>query len=399
MLKAFKTELQVNKAQEQLLRQHVGARRFVYNWMLAECIAARERGEKKPSQFDLVKSFRLYKKTLSWYEGVIASRTEEGAARDLHQAFQHFFRRCKQGKGKKGFPKFQRRKEYAGSFNTFGKTIRVTETSITIEKIGKLKLKEYGYIPTGVRITSVTISQRAGRWFVSALCDVEIEKYQPVNEVAGIDLGISHALVISDGTFIDSPKPLKNHLRKLRELNKSLARKTIGSNRRRKALLALSKEHYKIANIRKDFIHKATSYLVKTKQVICLEDLNVSGMIKNHCLAQAISDIGFYEIRRQLEYKALWRGREVVFVDRFYPSSKTCSNCGSIASKMPLSVREWQCPDCGSIHNRDLNAAKNLEIFAMNHMENQNARGVGSSSDNTLSGQPDDETRIQICLE
>ena len=399
MHKAFKTELQVNKAQEQLLRQHVGARRFVYNWMLAECIAARDRGEKRPSAFTLTKRFRSeIRPNLDWYKGIISTRTEEGAARDLNQAFQDFFRRCKQGKGKKGFPKFQRRKEYSGSFATFG-YIRSTTNSVTIERVGKLTLKEHGYIPDNIRITSATISQRAGRWFISALCDVEIEQYQPNNEVAGVDLGISHALIISDGTFIDSPKPLKNHLRKLRKLNKSLARKTIGSNRRRKAILALSKEHYKISNIRKDFIHKATSYLVKTKQVICLEDLNVLGMMKNHNLAQTIGDIGFYEIRRQLEYKALWRGREIIFVDRFYPSSKTCSNCGSVASKMPLSVREWQCPSCGAIHDRDLNAARNLELFAMNHMENSNARGVGSSSDGTLSGQPDDETRIQNYLE
>jgi len=392
--KAFKTELDLTPAQEELCRKHAGARRFVYNWMLAQCIFARENKEKKPSAYDLVKRFRTeVKPNLEWYSE-ISSRVEEGAARDLDQAYKHFFRRIKSGKKGKssGFPKFQKKRDGLGSFATFG-TIKITGFTVQIGKIGVLRVKERGYIPMDSRVTSASVSTRGGRWFISCLCEVEVQNDREQSGIIGIDLGIKSALVTSDGKTFDAPKPLKRYARKLRKLGKSLSRKTIGSNRRKTAVKKLAKLHYKISNIRNDFIHKATTELAKTKRVIVIENLNVSGMVKNHHLARAISDIGFYEIRRQLEYKCGWYGSELIIADRFYPSSKLCHVCGYKNVDLKLSDRFWMCPQCGTVLDRDVNAAMNLAALAPKIEDSLNGRGDGSSAhDSNIVAQPVCET-------
>jgi putative transposase len=389
--KAFKVELNLTAAQEKLCRKHVGARRFVYNWMLAQCIAARENNEKRPSAYDLIKRFRAeLKPTLEWYSE-ISSRTEEGAARDLDAAYQHFFRRIRQGKKKAGFPKFRKKRDGSGSFATFG-TIKVTSRTVQIQKLGALRLKQSDYVPVDSRVTSATVSARGGKWFISCLCEVNVQNDKEAHGVVGIDLGIKHALISSDGSTFDAPKPLSRSLKKLRKLNKSLSRKQAGSNRRNRAARKLSKLHYRISCIRQDFIHKTTTELAKTKQVIVIEDLNVSGMVRNKHLSRAITDIGFYEIRRQLEYKCLWYGSELIIADRFYASSKLCHVCGHKNKELTLANRDWVCPQCGTHLDRDWNAALNLAALAANHAESLNGRGDGSLvDDSNIAALPVDE--------
>ena len=234
--------------------------------------------------------------------------------------------------------------------------------------IGWLRLQEHGYIPTErIHILSVNVSESTDDWFVSVQCKEQIEVIQATGEPIGIDLGIKELAVVSDGQRFGNPKPLRKAQIKLRRLQRELSRRKNGSQNREKTRRKIGQAHQRIANIRRDTLHKVTSSIAaKTKpdserpSVIVLEDLNVAGMIKNHCLAQAISDVGFAEFRRQLEYKTVWCGSELVVADRFFPSSRLCRHCGCINSELKLSDRTWTC-DCGAVLDRDLNAAINLK--------------------------------------
>ena len=219
------------------------------------------------------------------------------------------------------------------------------------------------YLPVeGARILSATVSERAGRWFVSVQCEVEIpEPARSGKPVCGVDLGVARMATISDGMVYKNPKALRSNLEKIKRLQRTVSRRVKGSANRKKAVQKLAKAHLRVNSIRKDSIHQVTNLLAKTKSVVVLEDLNVSGMIRNHHLAQAISDVGFYEFRRQLAYKGQWHGCEVILADRFFPSSKVCHVCGHKYDELTLKVREWDCPICGTHHDRDLNAAINLE--------------------------------------
>ena len=241
--------------------------------------------------------------------------------------------------------------------------IHVFEEAIQLPRLGRLRLKERGYLPTeGVKVLSVTVSEHAGRWFVSV--QVEMVLPDPVvteKPVAGIDLGIKFLATVSDGTRIENPRALKSGLRQIKRLQRTLSRRQKGSANRRKAVKRLAKAHLGVANIRSNALHQATSLLTKTKSAVVLEDLNVSGMLRNHLLAQAIADVGLYDFRRQMSYKGAWYGCPVFFADRFYPSTKRCSACGNIRSEMSLDERMYACEACGLVIDRDLNAALNLE--------------------------------------
>jgi len=215
---------------------------------------------------------------------------------------------------------------------------------------------------SGAHILSATVSEKAGRWFVSLQVEMEIPEAAGTDKpVAGVDLGINRMAQVSDGVHFENPRALKNALTKLKRVQRVVSRRQKGSANRKKALRQLARAHYRVANIRKDALHKATSLLAKTKSAIVLENLNVSGMIKNHHLAQAIADVGLYEFRRQLVYKGAWYSCEIFFADRFYPSTKRCSQCGQVKPVMGLGEREYQCEHCGFVIDRDLNAAINLE--------------------------------------
>lgn len=367
ILRAFKTELDLNNKQKTACARHAGAARFAYNWGLARKQEAYANGEKTPSAIDLHRELNKLKKSeLSWMYEVSKCAPQE-ALRDLDNAFAHFFRRMKEkrdgNKVKVGFPRFKSKKNGLGSFRLTG-SIRVYEKSIQLPRLGLLRLKERGYLPENdVHILSATVSEKAGRWFVSL--QVEIEIPAPVivdaKPTAGVDLGINCMAQVSDGTYFENPRALKKHLTKLKRIQRVVSRRKKGSANRKKAVRQLAKAHFRVANIRKEALHQATTFLTKTKSAIVLENLNVSGMLKNHHLAQAIADVGMYEFRRQLKYKGDWYGCEVFFADPFYPSTKRCSQCGWVKSAMALGEREYHCEHCGLVIHRDLNAALNLK--------------------------------------
>ncbi|NEP45751.1 MAG: IS200/IS605 family element transposase accessory protein TnpB, partial [Okeania sp. SIO2H7] len=216
-------------------------------------------------------------------------------------------------------------------------------------------------LPKGATPSTITVRLTpAGRWYVSLLVDIDIAPLPPLTNKVGIDLGIASLLILSDGTKITNPKPFRAKRRKLRKAQKALARKQKGSNNRYKARLKVACIHAEIADARQDHLHKLTTKIVRENQTIAIEDLAVKNMVKNHKLALSISDASWGELVRQLEYKSAWYGRELVKIDRWFPSSKRCSNCGHIADKMPLNIREWECPRCVHNHERDVNAAKNI---------------------------------------
>jgi len=372
VLRAYKTELDLNNTQRVICQRHAGAARFAYNWGLAQKMAAYQAGEKVPSAIDLHRRLNALKQTeLSWLYEVSKCAPQE-ALRNLDCAYANFFRRVKQKKaGKKvkaGFPRFKSKKKNRDSFRLTG-IIHIFENAIQLPRLGRLRLKERGYLPTeNARVLSATVSQRARHWFVSLQVEQEIPGSRLAEDrpVVGVDLGIHRLAQLSDGTVFENPNALRSSLKKLRRLNRALSRKKRGGTNFQKALLRLGRENARIANIRKDTLHKITTRLAKTKSVVVLEDLNLNGMVKNHKLALSIFDAGMYEFRRQMEYKGKWYGCELILADRFFASTKRCSNCGAVKSIMGLEERVYHCDYCGEVIDRDLNAAINLEQWWTN---------------------------------
>jgi putative transposase len=359
--RGYKTEIKPNNKQRTLLLKHAGAARWTYNWGLSQKKMAYENGEKTPNAIELHRRLNTLKPTeLPWMYEVSKCSPQE-ALRNLDRAFDNFFK-------KRGcFPKFKSKKNGIGGFRLTG-TIKVSASHVKLPRLGVLKLKERGYLPTDAKILSASVSERAGRWFVSIQVEEDLPAYQGVkdeHDVVGMDLGIKTLATVSDGTSYQNPKPLKTKLRKLRQLQKAISRKVKGSRNRRKAADRVARLYYRISNVRRDTLHKMTTTLAKTKRVVGIEDLNVSGMMKNRCLSRAIADLGLFECRRQLNYKGNWYSCQIVLIDRFFPSSKTCSVCGEINENLTLADREWTCEGCGTCHDRDHNASVNLENAAL----------------------------------
>jgi putative transposase len=259
-------------------------------------------------------------------------------------------------------------------------SVKVFEKIVQLPRIGKVRLHEHGYIPTGAKILSATVSEQAGRWFVSI--QVEEEREKPVctaTTAIGVDLGVKTLATLSDGTPFENPRPLKHALKRLKGLERQKSRRKKGSKNRKKTVAKLAKQHARVVNIRKDTSHKLTSSLCKNHALVAIEDLHVAGMVKNHCLAQAISDSNFGEIRRQLEYKAKWHSVHLVVIDRFSPSSQLCSNCQWRNEALTLSDRVFVCLDCGAVTGRDYNAARNILRVAVSSIGTQNACGQRSA--------------------
>ncbi len=390
IIRGFKTELDPNGRQRTSLLQHAGVARFAYNWGLERKIEARKNGEKTPSAMDLSRELNALKKTeFPWmYESSKCAPQE--ALRDLDRAFSNFFRNCKNNKkGKKGFPCFKSKRNGIGSFRLYG-SICVSETHVKLPVIGSVRLKEHGYLPTSdVKVLSATVSERAGHWFVSLQVEIESQdlhhEKDELHPIVGVDLGIKTLAVVSDGTTFENPNALKSEMHKLRSLQRSLSRKVKGSSNWKKATKRVTKLYWRLSNVRSDAIHKLTTHLTRTKSVVVVEDLNVSGMLKNRCLSRAISDLGLRELRRQLEYKGEWNDCLIVTADRFFPSSKICSECGWVNEGLKLSDRKWTCLECGCIHDRDHNAAVNLKnwgvrsLLAVSSTERLNACGEEGS--------------------
>lgn len=384
--RAYKTELALNNEQVTACKQHAGAARYAYNWALHIKQERYKATGKSPYAMELHRELNALKKTeLAWMYGVSKCAPQE-ALRNLDSAFSHFFRRCqlkKEGKlrGKVGYPQFKSKKHGLGSFRLTG-SIVVFPDAIQLPRLGRLRLKERGYLPTsGVKILSATVSEQAGHWYVS----VQVEQGQsvPVNTgpVVGVDLGVKTLATLSDGMVIPNPRHLKRRLKKIKRFHRAVSRKVKGSQNRKKAAKRLGRLYRKVSNQRKNTLHQLTSTLAKTKQVIVIEDLNVAGMLKNHHLAQAIADVGFYEFKRQVLYKASWYGSRVVLADRWYASSKTCSCCGWVDEDLELKDRVFHCqnPACGLVIDRDLNAALNLAKLADSSPDSLNACGADRS--------------------
>ena len=244
--------------------------------------------------------------------------------------------------------------------------IKFDGRKIQLPRIGKIRIKEKRDLYFKGRLLSVTLRRRADRWFVSVTVVEEIPDPISINgQVVGVDLGVKTLATLSDGTVFANPRALGRSLRKLRQLSKSLSRKKNGSKNREKAKMRLARMYLRVFNIRQDTLHKVTSYLAKSHSKVVIEDLCVSGMMRNRRLARAIADVGFYEFRRQLEYKCRWYSSQLVVATRTFPSSKLCSGCGHRKNELSLSEREYHCEECGLQIDRDLNAALNLVTVSL----------------------------------
>ena len=362
-MRSYKTELDLNDEQRTACLQHAGAARWAYNFGLRRKREAYAAGQKTPTAIDLHRELCVLKKTVVPWMYTVSKCAPQQALRNLDCAFENFFRRCKQGAKKKGYPKFKSRKKGVGSFTLEG-AVRVADETICLPRLGKLRLKERCYLPAGVRVTAASVSERAGRWFVSVRTDEPTLTFPRGGEFLGVDVGIKNLATLSDGTVFENPKALRKAQYLLRQRQKAVSRRTKGGANRRKSVQRLARLHYRVACIRNDAIHKATTAIAKRAAVLGIESLNVAGMLKNHRIAGALSDAGLSEFHRQLEYKMKWHGGTVVRADRFFPSSKKCSSCGRVKDTLSLSERVFRC-ECGSVIDRDENAAINLKNLAV----------------------------------
>jgi len=366
--KAYKTELDPNDRQRTRLQYLADARMFMFNVGLREWQRQYKNGE-KPSAYGLKRQFTEAKRTIyaDLYDWSLVPFPVQGAAfGDLGDAFKHFFRRIKAGET----PGYPRIKRYPGGFAL--KNTRIEHDRVRLTSIGWVRLKERGYLPTtdgGLTFgTYAALSQRAGRWFVSVHVQEDAPELKDRHAtVIGVDFGIKALATCSNGRVFENPKPLIAAQRRLRRLNKELSRRKKGGANWGKTKAVLAKAHKRVADIRSHTLHQVSDYLTQEVRPACIviEDLNVRGMVQNHSLARAISDVGFGELRRQIEYKAGWLDIDVLIADRWYPSSKTCSRCGAIKSGLTLSDRTYVC-DCGLTLDRDLNAALNLAALGQN---------------------------------
>jgi putative transposase len=375
---AYGFELDPNRAQRVLLAKSVGASRFVYNWGLAESQRVYELTGKRPTLGELKSRLvELKKGECPWlYE--VSAHIGQSALKDLSGAFDRFFKSVKGDGPRAGFPRFKRKGE-RDSARLYEVTLE--ERHLQLPMVGRVRLKETrsqrGFEG---RILSATIRRRADRWTVSLAVERErhIVEPKPVRkpvDVVGVDLGLRCAAVIHDGSascVVEPMRALRKHLRKLRRLNRQLARREEGSNNRNKAKLELARVHYKISCLRRDHLHQLSSHLAKTKPVIVLEDLHLKAMQRNKRLALSIGDAGMGELRRQLAYKSEWHGARLVIADRFHPSTQLCSSCGVLNKRVKgfegLTQTTFECSVCGLWLDRDENAALNLRAYGCNQL-------------------------------
>lgn len=334
----------------------MGSTRLVYNRALAARTEAWYERQERVGYKETSAMLTEWKKdkSLSFLNEVSCVPLQQGL-RHLQTAFTNFFA------GRAKYPNFKKKRN-GGSAEFTKSAFRFRDGQVFLAKCSEpLPIRWSRALPVGTEPSTVTVKLTpSGKWFVSLLVDVEIEPLPKVNAKVGLDMGIGSLLALSTGEKVANPKAFRAKHKALKKAQKALARKQKGSNNRHKARLKVARAHEAIANARKDFLHKLTTRLVRENQTIAVEDLAVKNMVKNHSLALSISDASWGELVRQLEYKCEWYGRELVKIDRWFPSSKRCSHCGHIVEKLPLNIRSWDCPSCGSRHDRDVNAAINV---------------------------------------
>ncbi len=390
MLEAVRVALDPTPRQERLLESHAGAARFAYNAGLAHVKAMLERQEKPEwSYYALRRWWNANKDALAvsmetgkpwWREN--SKESYNSGLESLADALRNFSKSRKgrrKGRGM-GFPRFKSKDRavpgFAYTTGSFG-LIDCDPHALRLPRIGRMHCMEnVSRRVDGARVLRMSVSRRGGRWQASLTverADLPVPS-PPKGGSVGIDLGVKELATLSDGTVIHNPHALKSNLRRLKKAQRSLSRKRKGSNRRRKARAQVARLYARVANLRSDALDKTTTMLAHAYSDIGIEDLNVAGLVKNHGLARSIQDAAFAEFRRQLTYKTARTGARLHVIDRWYPSSKTCSNCGTVKAKLPLSERVYRCDGCGLVIDRDLNAAINIQV-AGSAPETLNARG------------------------
>ena len=366
MIISHKIRLNPNNQQATYFAKAAGTARFAYNWALAEWQTQYsawkdDNTQPKPSQFSLRKQLNAIKRDQFPWMLDVTKNAPQMAIIQLGAGFKNFFA------GRAKYPQFKKKGKSRDSFTLTNDQFSIDACCIRIPNLGQVRIRET--LRFSGKILSATVSRTADQWFASITVDTDQNHLPPAENqgVVGVDLGVSALATLSTGKLVTGAKPHKALLNRLQRLSRRLSRKVKGSANRTKAKRKLAKLHAKIANIRQDTLHQLTTDLTRRFSLIGIEDLNVKGMVRNRCLSRAISDMGFFEFRRQLGYKAAMRGSVVVAADRFFASSKTCSGCGNKVEKLPLSVRQWVCPVCGASHERDVNAAINLANYAVSY--------------------------------
>ncbi|MCY3410984.1 MAG: transposase [Candidatus Heimdallarchaeota archaeon] len=378
VIKAYRFELNPSKTELNLLIQNAGTARFAYNWGLRRRIDQFNNNTGKSKFTDYMKQQKelnaIKKSQFPWMYDV-SKCAPQGALRDLDTAFKNFRRRLKTG-DKPGFPRFKKKFikdsfQLTGTLKVFDKSHAKYPKRVQLPRLGKIIIKEdpiklVKKLETKIsRIMSARVIRDAHKWYVNFNVEEEIAIPNNNRPEIGIDLGIKDFATLSNGMVIHNPRYYKSSLRKMKRMQKTHSRKDKGSKNRKKSVAKLSRLHYHVKMRRRDFLHKVTTFLAMNYSKIWVEDLKVRNMMQNHCLAQAISDVSWYQFKELLEYKCRWYGSELKIIDTYYPSTQLCSQCLD-KQKMPLSVRTYSCPTCGMIKDRDVNAAINIKNYEKN---------------------------------
>ena len=355
--RAYRYRFYPTQEQEQLLRRTLGCVRLVYNLALHSRTEGWYARQERIGYSETSAMLTDWKKQedLQFLNEVSCVPLQQGL-RNLQKAFSNFWA------GRTKYPNFKKRRS-GGSAEFTRSAFKWKGGQLWLAKCSQpLPIRWSRALPNGCEPSTITVKLDAsGRWFVSLLVDDHTVKALPqLDKAVGIDAGITSLIASSDGEKVANPKHFKRLRFKLRQAQKALSRKVKGSNNREKAKLMVARIQVAIADARKDFLHKLTTRLIRENQTIAVEDLAVKNMMKNRFLSAAIADASWAELVRQLEYKAAWYGRTLVKIDRWFPSSKRCGHCGHVVDKLPLDVREWDCPECGTHHDRDINAANNI---------------------------------------
>ena len=410
-MRSYRLELKLNKTQAALCAKSAGTARFAYNWKLDQLIREYEANKSQATMYDLPKVPSTLGNAQDWHKDWVLLKSDlpwiretskccgHEALRDLQIAFQRFFQ------NKSGYPKFKKRGQ-RDSFRLAG-SVFVGSDFVQLPVIGKVRLKEKNYpcVEGKIKLSQATVSRQADRWYVSFLLkeDValpELASFNEINEcdILGVDLGIKELAITSEGETFSNPKAYKSHLQKLQRYQRRVSRQQKDSNNKKKAITKLARMHRRIGSIRADAVHKLTTSLVKAKpKVIVIETLKPKNMSKNHSLASAILDSSFGKIKDTLKYKCSWGGICLIQAPAFYASSKYCSICGHKHKELTLADREWTCSNCGEHHDRDVNAAKNLQYYALWLMDKH--LGVNPTTESSSGSNACGDERLQFCEE